>query len=175
MKKICLFVFPSLSESESEVAQWCPTLCDPMNYSLPGSSLHGILQARVLEWVAISFFRGFSRPRDWTRVSRIPGRCFNLFKVTLISLFFPMRELELRRPVQPMPHQQSWWRKSICRGMKEAPWGESKWSVWLLHVMIGSLDLNLEDLIHSLRKKVIKCGTQSWVPSFHRVKSRWET
>ena len=41
------------SESESEVAQSCLTLCDPMNCSLPGSSLHGILQARVLEWVAI--------------------------------------------------------------------------------------------------------------------------
>ena len=45
-------------KSESEVAQSCPTLCDPMDCSLPGSSLHGILQARVLEWVAISFSRG---------------------------------------------------------------------------------------------------------------------
>ena len=46
------------SESESEVARSCLTLCDPMDYSLPGSSLRGILQARVLEWVAISFSRG---------------------------------------------------------------------------------------------------------------------
>ena len=45
----------SESESESEVAQSCPTLFDLMDCSLPGSSLHGILQARVLEWVAISF------------------------------------------------------------------------------------------------------------------------
>ena len=42
-------------ESESEVAQSCPTLCDPMDCSLPGFSIHGILQARTLEWVAISF------------------------------------------------------------------------------------------------------------------------
>ena len=42
-------------KSESEVAQSCPTLSDPMNFSLPGSSIHGILQARVLEWVAIAF------------------------------------------------------------------------------------------------------------------------
>ena len=42
-------------KSESEVAQLCPTLCDPMDCSLPGSSIHGIFQARVLEWVAISF------------------------------------------------------------------------------------------------------------------------
>ena len=65
--------------SESEVAQSCPTLFDPTDCSLPGSSLHGILQARVLEWVAISFSRGSSRHRDWTLVSRIPGRRFNLW------------------------------------------------------------------------------------------------
>ena len=51
-------------ESESEVAQSCPTLCDPMDYSLPGSSVHGIFQARILEWVAISFSRRSSQPRD---------------------------------------------------------------------------------------------------------------
>ena len=51
-------------ESESEVAQFCPTLCDPMDDSLPGSSVHGIFQARVLEWVAISFSRRASQPRD---------------------------------------------------------------------------------------------------------------
>ena len=50
-----------------------------MDCSLPGSSFHGILQARVLEWVAISFSRGSFWPRDWIRVSRIPGRCFNLW------------------------------------------------------------------------------------------------
>ena len=48
-------VQPKGIESESEVAQSCPTLCDPVDGSLPGSSVHGILQARILEWVAISF------------------------------------------------------------------------------------------------------------------------
>ena len=48
------------SESESEVAQLCPTLCDPIDCSLPGSSVHGIFQAIVLEWIAISFSRGYS-------------------------------------------------------------------------------------------------------------------
>ena len=46
---------PKKSQSESEVAQLCPTLCIPMDCSLPGSSVHGIFQARVLEWAAISF------------------------------------------------------------------------------------------------------------------------
>ena len=55
-------------ENESEVAQSCPTLCDPMDCSLPGSSIHGIFQARVLEWVAIFFSRGSSQPRDRTQV-----------------------------------------------------------------------------------------------------------
>ena len=52
-----------------EVAQSCPTLWDPMNCSLLGSSLHEIFQARVLEWVVISFSRGSSWPRDLTRIS----------------------------------------------------------------------------------------------------------
>ena len=66
-------------ESESEVAQSCLTLYDPMDCSLPGSSVHGIFQARVLEWVAIAFSRGSSRPRDWTQVSCIAGRRFTVW------------------------------------------------------------------------------------------------
>ena len=50
------------------VAKPCPTICDPMDYSPPGSSVPGISQARILEWVAISFSRGSSWPRDWTHV-----------------------------------------------------------------------------------------------------------
>ena len=50
------------------VAQSCLTLCDPMDCSPPGSSVHGILQARILEWVAIPFSRSSSWPRDWTWV-----------------------------------------------------------------------------------------------------------
>ena len=74
----------TFTESESEVAQSCSTLCDPMDCGLPGSSVRGILQARVLEWVAISFSRVSSQPRDRTQVSHIPGRCFNL--IVIISL-----------------------------------------------------------------------------------------
>ena len=48
--------------------QSCPTLCDPMDCSPPGSSVHGILQARILEWVAISSSRGSSQPRDQIRL-----------------------------------------------------------------------------------------------------------
>ena len=65
-------------ESQIEVAQLCLTVCDPMDCSLPGSSVHEIFQARVVECVAISFSRGSSRLRDRTRVSRIGGGRFNL-------------------------------------------------------------------------------------------------
>ena len=50
--------------------------CDPIDCSLPGSSVQGILQARIVEWVVISFSRGSSQPRNWTRVSSIAGRFF---------------------------------------------------------------------------------------------------
>ena len=60
------------------VAQSCLTLCDPMDCSLPGSSTHGILQARILEWVVIPSSRGSSHPRDGTQVSRIEDRFFTV-------------------------------------------------------------------------------------------------
>ena len=56
---------------ENEVGQLCPTLCGSMDYTV-----HGILQARILEWVAFPFSMGFSQPRDQTQVSHIVGRFF---------------------------------------------------------------------------------------------------
>ena len=61
------------------VTQSCLTLCDPMNCNPPGFSVHGILQARILEWIAIPFFRGSSRLRDRTGVSCIAGRFFTIW------------------------------------------------------------------------------------------------
>ena len=66
----------SEKESDDVVTQSCLTLCDPMDYSPPGSSVHGILQARTLEWVAILFSRGSSQPKDQTQVSCIAGGFF---------------------------------------------------------------------------------------------------
>ena len=60
------------------VVQSCLILCNPMDYSLPDSSAHGILQARILKWVAIPFSRGSSQPRDRIWVSRIEGRLFTV-------------------------------------------------------------------------------------------------
>ena len=66
------FLIPELTLSslcESEVAQLYQTLCHPMDCSLPGAFVHGIFQARVLKWVAISFSRRSSLPRDQTNIS----------------------------------------------------------------------------------------------------------
>ena len=61
------------------VPQSCPALCDRVHCSLPGSSVHGIFQARISEWVAISSSRGSSQPRDQTRVSRTAGKLFTIW------------------------------------------------------------------------------------------------
>ena len=61
------------------VAQSCPILCNLMDCSTPGSSMHGISQARILEWVTISFSRGSSQPRSRTQVSCIAGRFFTVW------------------------------------------------------------------------------------------------
>ena len=61
------------------VTQLCLTLCDPLDYSLLGSSVNEILQARILEWVAIPFSKGSTQPRDQTCVSYIAGRFFTIW------------------------------------------------------------------------------------------------
>ena len=61
------------------VTQLCPILCDPKDNTPPGSSAHGILQARILEWVAIPFSRGSSWSRDWTWLFCIAGRFFTIW------------------------------------------------------------------------------------------------
>ena len=60
------------------VTHWCPNLCNPMDYSPPGSSVRGMLQARILEWVAIPSLRASSRPRDGIQVFCIAGRFFTV-------------------------------------------------------------------------------------------------
>ena len=68
-----------LHEVKVLVVQLCLTLCDPMDCSLPGSSVHGILQARILEYVAIPFCKGSSQPRDQTQVSCIASGFFTIW------------------------------------------------------------------------------------------------
>ena len=77
---------------KEKLAQSCLTLCDPMDCSPPGSSVYGIFQARILEWVAIFFSRGSSQPRDWTQVSHIVGRCFTIWATREAPENLPMKK-----------------------------------------------------------------------------------
>ena len=99
-----------------KVTQSCLTLCDPMDCSPPGSSVHGILQARILEWVAMPYSTGSSRPRDWSRVSCVSctaGRFFTaeaLGKTTLYQQEFT-KERSVWCHLHPVPH----WKDSTER------------------------------------------------------------
>ena len=73
-----------------EVTQSLPTLCDPMDCSLPGFSIHRFSQARIMEWVAISFSRGSSWPRDWTPVSCIIGRLLTLWATREVLIYIKL-------------------------------------------------------------------------------------
>ena len=108
------------------VAQLCPTLWDPIDQSLPGSSLHGLLQARILEWVAIPFYRGSSLPRDWTRVSHIAGKFFTAwatreiltYNYNLLILFRRLSSVQFSRSVLP----DSLWPQGLKPARLICPW-----------------------------------------------------
>ena len=96
---LCLYTSPSCwpLKKEREVAQLCPTLCDPMDCSLPGSSVRGIFQARILEWVAISFTKDLPKPVIEPRspaleadalLSEPPRKPLGEFKTLLWVLWF---------------------------------------------------------------------------------------
>ena len=74
-----LMMYSAYKLSKVLVAQWCPTFCELMDCSPPGSFLRETLQARILEWVTIPFSRGSFWPKDWTRVSCITGRFFTIW------------------------------------------------------------------------------------------------
>ena len=83
-------LFCSWSFCSAQSVQFYLTLCEPRDYSLPGSPVHGILQARILEWAVMPSSRGSSLPRDWTRnswVSCISGRFFFFLTATTEALF----------------------------------------------------------------------------------------
>ena len=80
---IYLSLTDAKTKSEVKFIQSCLTLCDPMVYTV-----HGILQATVLEWVAIPFFRWSSQPRDWIQVSRIAGKFFTSWATREAQKYF---------------------------------------------------------------------------------------
>ena len=109
---VCMRVAKSL--------QLCPTLCNPMDYSLPESSVHGIFQARILEWVAISSPRGSSQPGDQTRVSY-----FLHWQAGSLSLASPGKPPLLPEYLPKVSHSSA----AALRG----PWWTTWWQLDLHH------------------------------------------
>ena len=108
-----VFNFPPSLEW-SEVAQSCPTLRDPMDRSLPGSSTHGIFQARVLEWVAISFSRRSSPPRDWAWVFCIVDRRFTVWAhLILLILLICLPDLLFIHFIITEVHSPELWKLAV--------------------------------------------------------------
>jgi len=93
------------------VTQSCPILCDPMDCSLPGSSVHGLLQARILEWVGIPFVRGSSWPRGGTPVSYIAGIFFTIWVTReaqkSYSWAYIQRKLQLKSYIYSSVHSST--------------------------------------------------------------------
>ena len=100
------------------VTQLCPTLCEPMDCSPPGSSVSGIFQTRILEWFAISSSRGSSWPRDWTWASSI-GRWILYHWATWEALSSSIRELLWGHTMAPLRWSRIWsyipWRLPVFR------------------------------------------------------------
>ena len=92
------------------VTQSCLTLCDPTDCSPPGFSVHGILQVRILEWIAIPFSRGTSPPRDWTLVSCLTGRFFTIWAILCPTYDKSLKDLNVMLKVY---HIQCWYMGSM--------------------------------------------------------------
>ena len=146
------------------VAQSCPTLSDPMDCSPPGSSVHGISQARVLEWVAIPFSRISSWPRDRTQVSHIADRFFTIWVTREAPYMHKLSLLlKLHQKIQLITLlfscwvMQSWngWSTDTNCASRVPGWGpelvhnqvclfttsQSEWVKWGMHVVVRGLFL----------------------------------
>ena len=130
---------------------WCPTICDPMDCSPPGSSVHRILQARILEGFAMPFSKGSSQPRDRTQASHIAGRFFTTWAtrkardtskalpevlVWPLVNFYWLWKIENSGQYQNDPHQPSFflslgkggWKSHMCDWVQQGGMGR----MWLL-------------------------------------------
>ena len=119
------------------------TLCDPLNCSLPGSSVHGISQARILECIAISFSKGSSWPRDWTHESRMAGGCFTTEPLGKPKTIYVIQASQ--KPMHPPSKEILKW--TITKQSEKGSLIQSFLGLWYL------LDVQGE---------VIACGAKRW-------------
>ena len=110
--------------------QSCLTLCDPTNCSPPVSSVHEILQARILEWVAIPFSRRSSRPRDQTEVSCVAGRFFTISTTREALHMKPMSKQVRKAEIHCRHNPHPWHTLYNQKGISNYQILFKKWKVW---------------------------------------------
>ena len=151
------------------VAHSCMSLCNPLDCSTQGSSVHGILQARILEWVVISFSRGSSWPRDWTWVFCIEGRSFTIWSTRealsytcICMLFFIFLSIQVNHRIV-IGHKDFW--EVVAFGMSGMFLaGERCWRQWggTWCIADGSLGLQRSERpLGSCGQRVTGCQTCS--------------
>ena len=139
----------SWSEGKALVPQSCPTLFDTVVCSLPCSSAHEILQARILETVAVPFFRGSSLPRVWTQVSCTAGRLFTIRAIREGNASCKDARLGGSEPLAPRCIHGFWIETGFVRGMLEflRTWswtGPDGWKTPRAHMWQSSLHWRCE-------------------------------
>ena len=139
------------------VTQSCLTLWEPMNHSPPGSSVHGILQARIMAWVAIPFSRRSSWPRDWTWDSCIAGGLFTIWEKSIMGLILSYKTCPL------------WWEDHVIM-----VWSSEIVHLWLLvaweMMMMNTVKKKIVNSINHIiisqlhYQKVISQGKELYLP-----------
>ena len=134
-------VLPAVLNASCMHAQSCLTLCNPMGYSPPGTSIHGVFQARILEWVAIPFSRGSSQSRDQTHVSSI----FCIGKQILYH--WAIQEVpntSLSFPIQPRSLLHGWAEMSFLK--KQRSWLQTTWCIWTDYLSLTWFSLRVKSM-----------------------------
>ena len=150
------------------VTQSCPILCNPMIYSSPGSSVHGILQARILEWVAISFSRRSFWTRDQTLVSGTTSRFFTIWATREASRsYFVTNKASSPHPIIERECNISEWESP------NSPWGWQSWEAYHHSMSMKVLLINSCSLETSRTDNgQLTCTRRCWVvrPQYRAIK-----
>ena len=158
------------SSVKVKVAQWCPTLCDcdPGDYTV-----HGILQARILEWVAFPFSRGSSQPRDRTQVSRITGRFFTSWATREAQPALSVRSTKYSRYEQShsYPKYCGEWASQAALVIKNLPANAGGIEVWA-DCWVGKIPWRREwqpTLVFLLGESDVQKSLADYSPWIHKV------
>ena len=145
------------------ITQSCTTLSKSKDCSPPGSSVHGILQARILEWVSMPFSRGSSQPRDWTQVSHIADRFFTMWAIQNTGKF---GKINFFRTLETTKSTLELTKKHLLKKTNCLSWEQTLWH------LIYSISLSIFLALWQLEKQQLyKCSSCDIQQS---LRVRWE-